>query len=108
MSKRSAFFKLDLLILSSLQSMDRYGYDITQFIKEHTDQTYDIKVGIMYPILYKLNEEGYISSYEKMFNGRPRIYYHLENKGIEYLNELIDEFTLGTEIVENFLALKGL
>ena len=58
MSKRSSFFKLDLLILSSLQSMDRYGYDITQFIKEHTDQTYDIKVGIMYPILYKLNEEG--------------------------------------------------
>ena len=108
MSKRSAFFKLELLILSSLQSTDRYGYDITQFIKENTNNTYDIKVGIMYPILYKLYEEGFISSYEKIFNGRPRIYYHIEQKGLLYLEELTNEFLNGTQIVQNFLTLKGM
>ena len=37
----------------------------------------------MYPILYKLQDENYISSYEKVIERKVRVYYHIEEKGKE-------------------------
>ena len=50
----------------------------------------DIKEGTMYPILYKLLDENYISSYEKVIERKVRVYYHIEEKGKEKLLEMIN------------------
>ena len=77
--KKNSFFKLDLLILSVLNQRDCYGYEITSSVRKETDDMFIIKEGVMYPILYRLLQEGLISSQEKLVNGRIRIYYHMEH-----------------------------
>ena len=103
-SKKNSFFKLDLLILSALRRQDCYGYEIVSIIKEHTNDMFVIKEGVMYPILYRLVNDHYISSYDRVVNSRNRLSYHLEPAGLDYLNRLIEEFDQGIEIVERFIA----
>ena len=105
MSKKGGFFKIDLLILLVLQMDDCYGYEIAQNIKKYTDEVILIKEGTMYPILWKLMEEKKITSYDKVFNGRNRVYYHLEDEGKKYLLQLINEFQINTLKINNFINL---
>ena len=85
-------FKLDLLILSILQEKDMYGYEITKYISEKTNEVIVPKHGTMYPIIYNLIEEEYISSYTEIYNNKARVYYHLEDKGREYLKKITEEY----------------
>lgn len=102
-TKKNSFFKLDLLILSALRRQDCYGYEISSIIKEHTDGIFVIKEGVLYPILYRMVEEGYITSYEKIVHGWIRVYYHLEEKGLIYLDRLISEFQSEIRLVDQFI-----
>ena len=63
--KNNNFFKLEMLFLKILSIRDCYGYEITHSIKELTNGKIDIKEGSMYPVLYKFEELGYISSEKK-------------------------------------------
>lgn len=93
MSKNSNYlFKLDLLILSVLQQRDMYGYEITKLITEMSDGIIVPKHGTMYPIIYNLIEEGYITSETQLFNNKARVYYHLEDKGKEYLKKITNDY----------------
>ena len=61
----------------------------------------------MYPILYRLTEQKYISFYEEKVGKRQtRIYYHLEEAGKEYLNQLISLYYEYTEIISFLLHTK--
>ncbi len=102
-SKKNSFFKLDLLILSALRRQDCYGYEISSIIKEHTEGIFSIKEGVLYPILYRLVKDGYVSSYEKIVHSRNRVYYHLEPEGIQYLDKLVSEFQSGITLVNKFI-----
>lgn len=46
----------------------------------------------MYPILYKLLEANYISSYETQVGRKIQVYYHIEPLGLEYLQQTIKEY----------------
>lgn len=86
--KGNVFFRIEMLILSYLSQNDLYGYELAKAVTEGTNNTIVLKEGTMYPILYKLLEQGYISSYDKIINKKIRVYYHLEHEGEKYLNEL--------------------
>ena len=96
MAKNSNYFiKFDLIVLSVLKDKDRYAYEITKYVTEVTERRIVPKQGTMYPFIYKLLEKQYISSYQKIVNNKIRIYYHLEDKGREYLeNELENYYAL--------------
>ena len=64
--KNNNFFKLEMLFLKILSIRDCYGYEITHSIKELTNGKIDIKEGSMYPVLYKFEDLGYISSEKKL------------------------------------------
>lgn len=85
-------FKLDLLILSILQERDMYGYEIIKIITDRTKGTIVPKQGTMYPIIYNLIEEGYISSQSVLADNRARVYYHLEDEGKDYLKKITEEY----------------
>ena len=68
--KNNNFFKLEMLFLKILSIRDCYGYEITHSIKELTNGKIDIKEGSMYPVLYKFEELGYISSEKKLVGKR--------------------------------------
>ena len=92
MSKKNSFFRLEMLFLKVLDRKDCYGYEITHSLKEITHGKIDVKEGTLYPILYKFEELGYITSEKKLVGKRmTRVYYHLEPSGTEYLDTIYSE-----------------
>ncbi len=104
MAKSSKYFiKLDLIILSVLQDQDRYAYEITKYIKEQSHGVIVPKQGTMYPIIYQLLEDECITSHSELYNNKARVYYHLEDKGKEYLKKGIEEYDTLVRSVDLFL-----
>ena len=100
MPKKSIYFKFDMLILSLLKQRDCCGYEITNSIKELSDGVIDIKEGSLYPSLYKMVDKGYISSKDEYVNRKLRVYYHIEDAGKEFLEQLIKEYLLWEEKIQ--------
>ena len=87
------FFRMDMIILKVLEKQDCYGYQISQIIKKASHNAIQISEGTMYPTLYKLIDNGYISDKKILVSKRlTRVYYHIELKGKIYLQELEDEY----------------
>lgn len=93
MAKNANYFiKFDLIILSVLQKQDRYAYEITKLVTEATDGMIVPKQGTMYPFIYKLLDNEYISSYQEIVGNKIRVYYHLEDKGKDFLKSELDNY----------------
>lgn len=58
----------------------------------------------MYPILYRLTDEQYISFYEKKVGVRQtRVYYHLEDSGRTYYDGLLQSYRDFSELIQFLL-----
>lgn len=68
MSTRNSPYRLDMLVLSTLSKHDCYGYQLTQIFDECSNGIIKPKVSSLYPILYRLIDQGYISSYEEIID----------------------------------------
>lgn len=94
-TQRDLFKKgcIELLILALLAESDKYGYDLVQEISQRSEGTFSIKEGSMYPTLYRLEDRGYISSQKVQIGKRQtRVYYHLEETGRKYFQELKESY----------------
>ncbi len=80
-----------LVVLSLLQDRTMYGYQISQAMKEKSGGKFTIAV--LYPILYRLEEQGYIRVEKtEVINNRARSYYAITEKGRQYLARSLDEY----------------
>ena len=80
---------LELCVLVLLSQKDYYGYELVQTISKNID----IAEGTVYPLLRRLTQEGYFSTYVQESSGGPaRKYYRITNKGREYQKILIEEW----------------
>ena len=80
---------LELCVLALLDQKDRYGYELVQLISEQIQ----ISEGTIYPLLRKLTQEEYFTTYlQESTEGPPRKYYQLTKKGRTYLYHLIEEW----------------
>ena len=83
----------EMLVLHLLMKEDLYGYQITNAFEEKSNGVYTMLEGSLYPILYRLTEEGCITDYTKLVGKRRmRRYYHLEDKGRERYQEILAEY----------------
>lgn len=73
---------LEFCVLTVLEENDSYGYQIIKDISIYVD----ISESTLYPILRRMEEAGNIISYTEEYNSRLRKYFHLMDKGKEYLN----------------------
>ena len=97
-----------LLILTFLQEGDMYGYQISQTMIERSDGEFSIPEGSLYPALYKLIENGYISDHREQVGKRlTRVYYHLEESGREYLRQLESDYHAVKNSIEKILSRSG-
>ena len=63
-----------------------------------------LKEATMYPTLYRLVDYGFLQDSEvRVGKRRTRIYYHLTDKGSEYLQELLKEYLTMTEAIKHVL-----
>lgn len=95
---------LEILTLSLLNCEDMYGYQMSKELEKRSGGDYFTTPGSLYPMLYRLIEEGYISSYEKMAGKRRmRVYYRIEEKGREHLALLLAEYRRVSKSIETIL-----
>lgn len=76
-----------LLLLSLLESADRYGYEIIRELEQRSDKTFLFKEGTLYPVLHKMENDGLVLSYCKETDGRQRRYYSITERGKKQLQE---------------------
>ncbi len=70
------------MLLSLLAQKEYYGYEIIKEIERRSDATFQFKEGTLYPVLHRMEQQGYLKSrVEKAENGRPRKYYKITRKG---------------------------
>lgn len=107
MRKHNNFKKgaVEMLLLHILNSKgDCYGYQLSQLIRQTSDDYLIIPEGSLYPALYKLIEKGYISDYKKQIGKRlTRVYYHIETAGRNRLTELVEDYLATTESIKKIL-----
>ena len=91
-----------LLKIIEIGNGEYYGYKIVQQLQELSDDKIKLAEGVMYPILYRLLDKGYIIDEKRLVGKRKtRVYYKLEPKGKEYLNQLyIDYMDINTSIIK--------
>ena len=68
-----------------------YGYEITQRVKELSNDRVLIKEGSLYPALHKLEQEGLIEAEEVFIGKRVRRYYKLTKPGKKAAKASVDE-----------------
>lgn len=84
---------MSLVILSLLKREDMYGYQLVQETYRLSGGCITTQEGSLYPVLYKLQDQGLISDRKVQVGKRmTRIYYHLEPAGAVRLEELIFEY----------------
>lgn len=81
---------LDMLVLRLLQSEAKYGYQIIQEMKEKSEETFLLKDGTLYPVLYRLEDDKLVVSRWSEAEGKqvPRKYYEITAAGKEALDEI--------------------
>jgi transcriptional regulator len=78
----------ELLILSLLEAQQRHGYEIGKLIETRSGGTVRFRVASLYPLLYRLEDRGYIQGrwVEKAGQRRKR-FYRLTAEGRRILAE---------------------
>lgn len=84
---------LSLVILGLLRKEDMYGYQLVQETEKQSGGRITTQEGSLYPVLYKLVDQGLISDRRVQVGKRmTRVYYHLEPAGEQRLKELLREY----------------
>ncbi len=90
------FIKIHIMYHASKKPI--FGVEITEELARHG---YSISPGTLYPVLHRLEKEGYLESNSKVVNGRMRKYYQATAEGklmLEQSKKKIRE--LVTEVIE--------
>lgn len=84
---------LRTIILKLLSEHPRlYGYEITQKVEELSKGKIKLTFGALYPVLHKLEAEGYVKTETVNIGKRVRIYYTLSEDGVSWAQSKIEEF----------------
>ena len=89
---------LEMLVLRLICQAPTYGYELIQRLKVESNGRFQLKEGTLYPILYRLEDEGLIRATWSQGEGRvapKKIYEATETGVLEYIRRLSiwQEFT---------------
>jgi PadR family transcriptional regulator, regulatory protein PadR len=93
----------DFVILSLLARRPMYGYEISQQL-ERNGGYFEMKEGLLYPALHRMQEKGWLTTEWRVVDGRRRKYYALSRAGHEILGEQAAEWKV---FLEQLHALLG-
>lgn len=99
---------MSLVILALLKREDMYGYQLVQETANSSGGRLTTQEGSLYPVLYRLLDQGFISDRKVQVGKRmTRIYYHLEPAGEARLKELIKEYEEVTQGIFQIIREEG-
>jgi len=79
---------LDAVVLSVVSQEGTYGYKITQDVRT----VMDVSESTLYPVLRRLQKDGYLETYDMEFQGRNRRYYKITSNGMILLDKYRSEW----------------
>lgn len=91
---------LDACVLAIVNSEDTYGYQLTQSMREVTD----ISESTLYPVLRRLQRDGYLTTYDQPYQGRNRRYYTISEAGKEKFKKYKMDWILYKDQVDKLLC----
>lgn len=83
---------LEILVLKLLSQNEKYGYQLISELKDKSGGLFSLKEGTLYPILYRLEDEGFVVSRWSEPKGKEvsRKYYAITEQGKTELCELLN------------------
>ena len=90
---------LDGCVLAVLSRGDAYGYLLTQSLQAVTP----ISESTLYPVLRRLQKDGYLETYDSPYAGRNRRYYKITDEGQQKLAHTLDEWVAHKEMIDKLL-----
>ena len=94
-----------LLILSTLNGKEMYGYQIVKELEQISENVFHLNEGTMYPILHAMEKEKLLESYwEESDAGRKRKYYRITKKGLKELEKQVEEWQVYAGAVRKVLG----
>jgi len=87
---------LDACVLHILASGDTYGYKLTREITGMMD----VSESSLYPVLRRLETQGFLETYSTEHQGRLRRYYRITASGLGRLNEYRKELAELRRIID--------
>lgn len=98
---------LELMVLSTLSDGKKYGYLIQAKLRESSREVVDMKAGTLYPILHKLEKEGWVKCHWENETGRKRKWYELTAAGQKQLRSRADEWWRYVDCLRRILGPLG-
>ena len=81
-----------ILVLGVLRDEEKHGYQIALDVSEVSKGLFELRHGTLYPVLHKMEKEGWISGRWSTKEGRRRKVYRITAEGRRYLNGEADRF----------------
>ena len=99
---------LEMLVMRLLFQREKYGYQLICELREKSDDLFLLKEGTLYPILYRMEDDGLVVSKWSEPKGKEvsRKYYSITAEGRETLEQLQILWNRFTEKVDNIMESK--
>lgn len=79
---------LDVCVLTAVSRNPSYGYMIMKELSPYVE----ISESTLYPILKRLEKNGYVITYQEEYAGRKRNYYQITDSGKDRIQNFLDEW----------------
>jgi DNA-binding PadR family transcriptional regulator len=93
----------EILILRLLAERPMYGYEISQELEQRSGGYFEMKEGLLYPTLHRMQKSDWLASEWQEVEGRRRKYYTLTAAGREVLGEQAAEWNVFVDKLRAFL-----
>jgi DNA-binding PadR family transcriptional regulator len=96
----------DTIVLGTLRTTDRYGFEIYKTIRDATDGKYEIKEATLYATFRRLVKDGLVEAYwgDETQGGR-RKYYRITDAGRAVYRQSVLDWTATQQIINTLLNL---
>ena len=95
---------LELLILRTLASGEKHGYEIAEWIHAASAETLSVEEGALYPALHRLELRGLLASaWDVSANNRRAKYYRLTAGGRRRLRETTESWRRTSAAINRIL-----
>ncbi|MEQ1709239.1 MAG: PadR family transcriptional regulator [Terricaulis sp.] len=98
--KLEADLRRSMIVLATLSQLKtaQYGYSLRQTLSEHG---MEIEEGTLYPLLRRLETQGFLTSEWRIEDGPPRRYYMLSGEGRRLYPKLVKSWRALTGVMED-------
>jgi len=94
---------LEMLLLKLIAQRPMYGYEIVTILEQRAARL-QLKESTLYPVLYRLEKDGFIEAHWKTFErGAPRKFYQLTPTGLGEFDRLVSEWREFSGTINRFL-----